>query len=294
VATVGEAEVFAAGGVDDLFVAYPLWVEPSTGRRLAALGERATLVVGVDSAEGAEQLARATPGPRPAVLVEVDAGQHRSGTDPASAGAVALAARRAGLEVRGVFTFPGHAYRPGAVAGAADDEARALDGAARSLEAVGIEAPVRSGGSTPSLASTRDSAVTEVRPGVYAFGDAQQVTLGSCTLDQVALAAVGTVVSLGPDRAVLDVGSKVLGADRPAWMDGFGTVPELGGAVVQALSEHHAVVALEGRRPPARGQRLAVVPNHVCSAVDRAAEVVVLARGQVVDRWPVEARGLNR
>ncbi|GAA0621338.1 D-TA family PLP-dependent enzyme [Sporichthya brevicatena] len=290
VATVAEAEIFAAGGADDLFVAYPIWADAARGARLAALAERVALRVGVGSAEGAAALARAVPGLE--VLVEIDSGHHRTGVAPADAGAVAGAAERAGLRVRGVFTFPGHSYAPGAPGAAAADEATALAAAAESLAAAGIEPAVRSGGSTPSAAHT-GAGVTELRPGVYVFGDAQQLELGTIDEGGLALVAAGTVVSRAPGRVVLDAGSKVLGADRPAWTSGFGRVPGHPDARVVALSEHHATVTWPTGPPPELGEIVPVAPNHVCAAVNLAAELVVCRDGVVVDTWPVAARGAN-
>ena len=290
VATVAEAEVFAAGGCTDLFIAYPIWVDRARAGRVRALAERVALRVGVDSAEAAEVLGRAVPGLE--VLVEVDSGHHRTGVAPSDAGTVAAAAARAGLLVRGVFTFPGHAYAPSAPATAAADEAAALAAAAAALGAAGLDAEVRSGGSTPSAAYT-ETGLTELRPGVYVFGDAQQLELGTIGEDALALVAAGTVVSRGQGRVVLDLGSKVLGADRPAWATGFGRVPGAPEARVVALSEHHATVSWPAGPLPALGATVAVAPNHVCAAVNLADELVVVRDGTVVDRWPVAARGAN-
>ena len=123
-ATVAEAEALVGTGVGDVFVAYPLWVDAAKAARLRTLAGRVSLTVGIDSAEGAQALAAGVPGA--AVLVEVDSGQHRSGVSPDLAGAVAVEAARAGLLVRGVFTFPGHSYAPGAGADAARQEAASL------------------------------------------------------------------------------------------------------------------------------------------------------------------------
>jgi D-serine deaminase-like pyridoxal phosphate-dependent protein len=140
--------------------------------------------------------------------------------------------------------------------------------------------------------------LTELRPGVYAFHDAQQLRLGTCTPAQVALVVLATVVSApAPGRLVLDAGSKALGADRPDWMVGHGLLPGLPGAVATALSEHHAVVSLDpaaGAATPSVGSRVAVVPNHVCTAVNLADELVVVAGGAAVDRWPLAGRAANR
>ena len=294
VATVGEAEVFADAGVTDLFVAYPIWAAGSRGRRLRAVAERVALRVGVDSAEAAELLGAALAGTGAQVLVEIDSGMHRSGVAPDRAAEVAAAADRAGLAVAGVFTFPGHSYAPGAGAPAAADESAALAAAAKSLRDNGFEVREISGGSTPSLAAADAGVLTEVRPGVYAFNDAQQVELGSCDWADVALVAVGTVVSRDGSRIVLDAGGKVLGADRPGWATGAGRLPDVPDARVVGLSEHHAVVTLPGGVPvPALGDQVRVAPNHVCAAVNLARELVVVSAGTVVDRWPVAAAGAN-
>ena len=134
VATVGEAEVFAQQGFDDLFVAYPLWLDDDRRRRLARLAERATLRVGFDSVEAARRLA----GTGVTGLVEVDSGHHRSGVAPEAAGEVAAGAVEGGLEVLGAFTFPGHSYAPGGRAAAAGGEAGALASAAEALRAAGF------------------------------------------------------------------------------------------------------------------------------------------------------------
>src|SRR5690606_30298840 len=109
---VSEAEVFADAGVDDIFIAYPLWPSAARVERLRSLAERVHLRIGLDSADAAERLGRALEGSALEVVVEVDSGHHRSGVAPQNAGDVASAAERAGLRVVGVFTFPGHGYSP--------------------------------------------------------------------------------------------------------------------------------------------------------------------------------------
>ncbi len=284
VATVAEAEAFADGGIEDLFIAYPVWPSPARARRLRALADRVALRVGVDSAESAQALARSV-GPLD-VMVEVDSGQHRSGVRPSDAKALAADAERAGHRVSGIFTFPGHGYGPGLQHQAARDEATAL------LEA-DPQAPVRSGGSTPTAAFAEAGPLTEMRPGVYVFGDAQQVELGTCTWDDVALTVAATVVSRRGDRAIVDAGSKILGADRLAWATGFGRLPDHPDARIVALSEHHATIEFPGGAVPARGDRLRVAPNHVCATVNLTDELVVVEAGREIDRWRVAARGAN-
>ena len=287
VATVAEAEAFVAGGCTDVFVAYPLWVDPAKADRLHELSTHADVAVGVDSVEGAHALAAQLPGIP--VLVEVDCGQHRTGASPSATGEVAVAAARAGLDVRGVFTFPGHSYSPGETAQAAADEADALRAAVESMAGHGLEAQVVSGGSTPSASHVEPGALTELRPGVYVLGDAQQWELEAMAPEDVALTCVATVVSQAPGQVVLDAGSKAIGADRPAWATGHGRLLDHPSARLTLLSEHHAVVAWDGSPLPALGSRLRVVPNHVCSAVNLADELVLTSGGS----WPVTARGAN-
>lgn len=284
VATIGEAEVFVEAGLGDVFIAYPLWLDGPAAKRLLALADRARITIGVDSAEGAANAGRLLGG-QVSALVEVDSGHHRSGTAPERAAEVA----QAGIDVRGVFTFPGHSYTPGGGrASAARDEARALAAAAESLRAAGIEPAVLSGGSTPSLSESDVGVLTEARPGVYVFNDAQQWELGTVEPDQISLTARATVVSHANGHLVLDSGSKILGADRAAYATGFGRLPTYPDARVVQLSEHHAVVDLAGSPLPSLGSRVDVVPNHVCNAVNLVD--VLWADGEP---WPVAARGRN-
>lgn len=292
VATLGEAAVFAEAGCTDLFVAYPLWMDAARAgllRRVLETGARFS--VGCDSPAAAERLATALGMPgRLRVLVEVDSGHHRTGVAPSAAGEVAAAIVAAGLDVAGVFTFPGHSYHPDARAQSAGDEVRALAEAAESLRGKGIPCDVVSGGSTPSIAFAEPGVLTELRPGVYVFGDAQQWELGACGSDEIALTVLATVVSARPGVGVLDSGSKVLGADRAPWATGAGRLLDHPDARITQLSEHHAVVEGLDLEP---GQRVRVVPNHVCACVNLADELVVVRRGEVAARWPVAARGAN-
>lgn len=289
VATIGEAEVFAQNGCDDLFIAYPLWPDDERRARLVRLAEGAAVRVGFDSAAAAERLV----GTGVCGVVEVDSGHHRSGVAPDAAGGLAAAAVAAGLEVVGAFTFPGHAYGPGgARAAAAAQEAAALTAAGDALRAVGVAPVVLSGGSTPSLLVS-GAAASELRPGVYVFNDAQQWELGSCAPSQVALTCHATVVSHAGGRLVLDAGSKALGADRAPWASGHGRLLDHPDARIVQLSEHHAVADVAGAPLPPLGATVRVVPNHVCNAVNLADEYVILSEGEPVDTWGVSARGMN-
>jgi D-serine deaminase-like pyridoxal phosphate-dependent protein len=283
VATIGEAEVFA-DVCDDLFIAYPLWVDAEDAHRLRALAERSRILVGCDSAEAARRLSRLPV----EVVVEIDSGHHRSGVQPAQAGELAARISELGLRVRGVFTFPGHSYSPTTRASAADDEAAALAVATSSLAAALVPARLVSGGSTPSVGFSRAGVLNELRPGVYVFGDAQQVELGTIGFEQVALTVVATVVSHAGGRVITNAGSKALGADRAPWATGYGRVLETPDARIVALSEHHSTIEWPGSLP-GLGSQVLLVPNHVCNAVNLS-DSYVLGDGGT---WPVTARGRN-
>jgi D-serine deaminase-like pyridoxal phosphate-dependent protein len=298
VATVAEAELFADAGFDDLLLAYPIYATAAIGQRLRGLLERAHVRIGVDSVESARALAAQLGHDhrkRLQVLVEVDCGQHRSGVRPDSAGELAVGVAHTGLEVVGVFTFPGHSYAPDAGRqSAADEEAEALNVATTSLRDQGIEPSVISGGSTPSVDLVRAGAMTEMRPGVYVFGDAQQWELETTSPEAIALSCLATVVSHAGGNVILDSGSKALGADRAAWATGYGRLLDYPEARITLLSEHHAVVGWPDHVPrPERGSHLRVVPNHVCNAVNLADELFAFSAGELVERWPVAARGAN-
>ncbi|OAT69673.1 alanine racemase [Mycobacteroides immunogenum] len=291
VATIGEAEVFAEAGFTDLFIAYPLWVTAQKARRLRQVATRTALRLAVDSAAGAQQLAEHLGDLPLTVVVEVDSGHHRTGVAPDEAGPVAAAAQAAALNVVGIFTFPGHGYTPGQRAQVAAQESRALDGAAASLRAHGIEPAVRSGGSTPTVGAADSTVLTEVRPGVYPFNDAQQFELDVCTLDDIALSAVTTVVHARGRTAIVDAGSKILGADRPGWATGFGRLINEPDARIVALSEHHATIEFPGAAP-SPGTRLRIAPNHLCNAVNLV-DSLVIDSADGPQHWAVAARGAN-
>lgn len=297
VATLGEAEVFVKAGFTDVLIAYPLWLTATSAARLSVLLDQATIRMGVDSVESARRVSEFLGGKAALIefLIEVDCGHHRSGVAPSEVGKLATQLYELGLEVTGCFTFPGHSYAPDARAAAAHDEATALATAQHQIVAAGFpDAQIRSGGSTPSLADADVLVVTEQRPGVYVFNDAQQLELGSCGWSDIALTVQATVVSVRGNRVIVDAGSKALGADRAGYASGYGRLLTAPDARIVALSEHHATIEFpEGHSVPVRGEIVAVVPNHVCNTVNLADEACVFDRGELVDRWKVAARGKN-
>ena len=307
-ATIGEVEALADRGFDHLFHAYPVWAgTPERARRIRALHERCNLMVGVESVESATALAGAVSGTsRPlAVVLEVDCGMLRSGVEPEALAPLARACQDLGLDIRGAFTYGGHAYANcEAPAGAGDDEVHALAAAASTLRDEGVDVRVLSAGSTPTALRSARPPVTDERPGTYVFMDRQQVALRAGGMQDVSLYVLTTVVASHADgRFVLDAGSKVLSTDRPAWLEGFGFLPAYPDAVVTRLSEHHAVVSANGPRPRV-GDVVALVPNHCCVVVNLTDSLVAADRfdpldddllGAVCDheRWGLISRGSN-
>ena len=295
VGTLGEAEVFVAGGIDDVFLAYPVWAAGPKAARVRALHEAAPrLRIGIDSAAGARRLADAVdPSRHPlTVLVEVDPGNRRTGlASPGAVVDVARAARAAGLRVAGVFSHGGHGYGPGKAASAGDDEVRTLGDAAAALAAAGFTVDTISAGSTPTMATAAAGDVGEIRAGTYVFGDRQQWVLGAIPAEGCALAVAATVVSVHSDRIVLDAGAKALTKDRAVWLTGHGAIVGYPDLVIERVHDYHGIVPIPSAIDrPALGEVVAVIPNHVCPVVDLVDDVTVLTPAGL-ERWSIDARG---
>jgi D-serine deaminase-like pyridoxal phosphate-dependent protein len=295
VGTLGEAEVFVGAGLDDLFLAYPIWADGEKAARLRALHDTAPRFrIGADSVGGVERLAAAVRGAaRPlAILIEVDPGNRRTGVaSPEAAVEVARAARAADLEVEGVFSHGGHSYQPGAAATAGADEIRALGAAAEALERDGFEVATISAGSTPTMLTAAAGRVNEIRAGTYALGDRQQWLLGAIPRDGCSTVVAATVVSVFDDRLVLDAGAKSLTKDRADWVEGYGGIVGYPDLIIDRLSDYHGVVVVPaGADRPSLGTVVAVVPNHICPVIDLF-DTFVAVRDGMVEVWPVDARG---
>lgn len=294
--TVGEAEVFAAAGFEDIFLAYPVWPSGTKGDRIRRLVQTIRMRVGVDNVAAIEALARAM-GDEPdrlQVVVEIDCGARRSGAPPAAAGDLALTARKHGLVPVGVYTYPGHASSgPDSREPAAQDQHAALTAAVRSFDDVGVTAEVVSAGSTPTVAFSTSSVITEIRPGEYVFCDLNNTRLGACEEDHIALFVAATVVSdWVPEQVILDVGTKALGREGNPER-GYGGIAGTK-AVLAKLNEYHGFAAVPaGESRPSVGTVVPVVPNHVCPVVNSFEELVVTdSEGTMLQRWSVAARGL--
>ena len=312
-AKVGEAEVFVAGGIADIRLAYP--VLPAAAGRLVRLMDKAQLSIVVDDLEVARcwSAVMVEAGRVLQVLVKVDVGFRRCGIDLLSGpeGAVSFAlevAKLPGLELRGLLSHAGQSYAASAhqeIVAIARSEARLLRDLATGIRTQGVDVPEVSVGATPTVRhSLGEAGVTELRPGNYVFYDLTQVALGSATLDSCALSVLTTVVSRpAKDRLVLDAGSKTLSSDRargPDVSDGYGALFDIRLArsvndlQIARLSEEHGVVQLEGTDSALRpGDRVRVIPNHACVVVNLANTLQLVDGDTVLETIPVAARGTN-
>jgi D-serine deaminase-like pyridoxal phosphate-dependent protein len=299
VAKVGEAKVMSGVSVD-LLMAYPA-VDRKRCAELAELARFGTVRVGVDSTAAADALADAAhrAGSTVGILVDLDVGHHRTGVQSA-ADALALARhvdRTPGLRLDGVMFFHGHITSKPADQGPA---LQALDQKLAEVldlfEKSGLEAPIVSGGSTPTMYQSHQvTRLTEIRPGTYVYNDINCVRGGSATLDECAARIIATVVSTAvPGQVVLDAGSKTLTSDRcgPAPDSGHGYVVEYPEAKVVRLYEEHAQVDVTAcPRAPKVGDRVTVIPNHICPCVNLQDVVWWQEPGEPPRALNVEARG---
>ena len=300
VAKSGEAGVMAEVA-DDVLMAYPA-VDPARCADLAALARGGrTVRVAVDSPAAADALAAAarSAGATIGILVELDVGMHRTGVQTPAA-ALALAqhvSRQSGLRLDGLMFFPGHIWEKPADQGLPLRAVDALLDETLSLwRTSGLAASIVSGGSTPTAYQshlvTRQS---EIRPGTYVFNDMNSVTGNfGVTLDDCAARVLCTVVSDAvPGQVVVDAGSKTLTSDRchPAPDSGHGHVVGLPAAKVARLSEEHGMVDVTRcDRTPRVGERLAIVPNHICPCINLQDRVFWNDAGDVRP-LAVDARG---
>ncbi len=297
VATPREAEVMSTI-CDDLLLAYPPVGEERL-ERLMALPASVNLTVALDTAAALEGLSRAAEGAgrTVGVLVELDAGLRRVGVpEPDDAVALARRARElGGVEYRGLMFYPGHMRVPATEQdGLLRELGARLESFYRALDEAGLAPEVVSGGSTPTLWRSHEiPGLTEVRPGTVIFNDRDIVKLGAVEPEDVAYSILTTVVSDAlPDQVVVDAGSKALAKESfRSDGGGYGVIRDRPDVRLTRLSEEHGVVDLSGTDwRPAVGERLRIVPNHVCVSVNLQDHLLGL-EGDGVELVELEGRG---
>jgi D-serine deaminase-like pyridoxal phosphate-dependent protein len=136
---------------------------------------------------------------------------------------------------------------------------------------------------------------TEHRPGTYIYNDRMQVAAGVAGWDDCALNIYSTVVSrAGPDRGILDAGSKTLTSDTGG-LEGHGLILEHPEAKIARFAEEHGFLDLaRSNTRPNVGDVVRIVPNHVCVVVNMMDEVVMVRGEEIIGTLPVAARGKLR
>jgi len=302
VAKVGEAEALATAGDrdgGDLLMAYPA-VDPPRTARLARLAGSMPVRVGLDTAAAALALSAAAcaAGTTIGVLVDLDVGFGRTGvaSPAAAADLAAVVDRLPGLRLDGLMVYPGQVKMPPAAQPPVLATIAGLVAAAvERFDRAGLCRSVVSGGSTPTAYQSHlMPQLTEIRPGTSVYNDMNIVRGGFGALADCAARVVCTVVSDAVSgQVVLDAGSKTLTSDRcgPAPDSGHGHVVEYPEAVITVLTEEHGQVDVSRcPRRPRVGERVTVIPNHICPCVNLQDVVWWHEDGTLVPR-PVDARG---
>jgi D-serine deaminase-like pyridoxal phosphate-dependent protein len=301
VAKVSEAEVMLGAEPEELLLAFPI-IGRAKLSRLMEVARRTRVTVALDSVEAARQLSEATAGADGAeigVLAEADVGLGRVGVVP---GEPLLELARA-IEALPSLRFEGITFYPGHIKSLDEAGLRALKDLSALVERTlvafrraGIETKIVSGGSTPALFHSHEIAgLNEIRPGTYVFNDINTVRSGGCAIEDCAASILATVVSTArPGHMIIDGGSKTFSSDRPSNSADvtFGHLVEAPGARFHKMNEEHGFVDLtEAAREFRIGDRVHVIPNHVCVAVNLH-EKIYGVRGETVEHvWSVEARG---
>jgi D-serine deaminase-like pyridoxal phosphate-dependent protein len=312
VSTLKEAEYFLAHGIRDII--YAVGIAPAKfAHAFSLLRNGAELKVITDNLDAVRQLAQAASaaGVRVPVLIELDVDDHRSGVRPDSQLLLDLGQAlnsTSGVTLAGVLTHAGDSYScrgAEALTRFAERERAGAVGAAQRLRAAGHQVPIVSVGSTPTGTFTRDlSGVTEVRVGVYMFQDLVMAGIGVCSVEDIALSVLVSVIGHQSERGwiITDGGWTALSSDRGTAThsvdQGYGLVCDAAGRmladdlIVQSTNQEHGILArrdggpIDPRRFPV-GTLLRVLPNHACATASQHAcyHIVDGVAPDVLDRW---------
>lgn len=274
-AKVSEAEAISDPN-EDVLIAYPP-IGLARAERVAALARDRKVRAALDSVTAVEMISAAAVAANTTVglLVDLDVGLKRTGVQT-SAEALKLAQaidRAPGVRLDGIMIYPGQVWEPPTQQSASLSVISALLNETLDLwRDSGLAAEIVSGGSTPTaFQSHHVPQLTEIRPGSYVFNDMNTVRGEFCGVDDCAARVVATVISTAiPGQVVLDAGSKSLARDAgPTPESGFGHVVEYPEATIPRLSEEHAQVNVTRcSKQPSIGERVTVIPNHICPCVN--------------------------
>lgn len=286
---LGEAEVMAAAGINDIVLATNLLGAARSGR-LAALQKQVPLKVCADNSVSLAAYSRAATDANRAidVLIECDTGQQRAGVEtPEEALALAEFIRNDSM-----LNFAGLLFYP-----PLDGWLRTqqfFDQVSAGLTELGLVATHVSTGGTPNFANIGKLAgATEHRAGTCIFNDLMMIHCGFAKQEDCAYQVYTSVVSrAGHNRGILDAGSKTLTSDSGGGMDGYGHIIEHPSARIHKFAEEHGFLDLAAcNHKPDVGDIVRVIPNHVCVSVNMMEQLVAVRGGEIVDVIPVAARG---
>lgn len=309
VSTLKEAEEFAAAGVRDIL--YAVGIAPGKLDRVIALrkqGVDLTIILdNVDQARAVAAKSREQQLVIP-VLIEIDSDGHRAGLRPGDPLLVEIARilRKGGADPRGVMTHAGGSYdarSSQALVAAAEQERAAAVACAEQLRAAGFESPVVSVGSTPTAHFARDlTGVTEVRAGVFVFFDLVMAGIGVCSIDDIAISVLASVIGHQPARRqiLVDAGWMALSRDRGTANQPvdqyYGVVCDPSGQphpdlIVRTVNQEHGVLELRpgssARLPDLPvGSLVRILPNHACATAAQHPHYEVIRDGRPVAQWP--------
>lgn len=285
---LGEAEVMAEAGIEDILIATNIIGAARSGR-LAALQRRLPLKICADNPTTLAAYAEAgrTAGRPVRVLVECDTGQKRAGVEtPEEAVALARMVRDdPWLEFGGLMFYPPLDGWP-----ATQDFLRTTR---EGLVSLNLVPDIISTGGTPNLVNLGQlDGATEHRSGTSIFNDRMMMAAGVASIEDCALKIFTSVVSrAGDGRGILDAGSKTFTSDTGG-LEGFGLILEHPEARIHKMAEEHGFLDLSRcDQQPVVGDILRVVPNHVCVAVNMFDQLVAVRDNSIVDVLPVAARG---
>ncbi len=304
-AKVSEAEPFAAAGIEDICIAYPV-IGERKWQRLAALAARTrSLTVNCDSAEAARGLSKAAAdaGVTIHVQIDIDSGLHRGGIPYEDATALERLARLIaslpGLRLGGITTYRSSGF-PGAPnpKDAGHAEGQLLVQVANGLRKKGIAVTEVTAGSTPTGKWVAGVAgITEVRAGNYVFNDLMQLDHGIATEDQLALSVLCTVTSTsGSGRLTIDGGTKTFSGDAGGVGTGRAAPASIARAVdrrifVERLNEEHGMARSD--EPVKLGEKIRFFPYHACTCANLNDEIIGFRGERIEQVWRVQARGLR-
>jgi D-serine deaminase-like pyridoxal phosphate-dependent protein len=299
VSTLAEAEYFAGHGIADIL--YAVGITPLKLAQVAKINASGARVAVITDDPPTASVIAAHPG-APRALIEIDTGESRGGVAPDDAALLDIA-ERLGRHFVGVLTHAGHSYAgrsPEDMARIAEIERAGVVHAAQRLREAGHDVPIVSMGSSPTaLHAANLYGITEVRAGVYMFGDLFQSEIGTHSAEDIAVTVLASVIGRRPGQVLIDAGGIALSKDRSTEatpMDyGYGVVldavgkPTLGRAIVTRAYQEHGVVMLD----PAMevdlpvGSKLRVAPNHTCMTAAAHDRYFVTEGGsEVVAVWP--------